>query len=241
MKKYLIRLLVFVLIVGALVLTLRFTEAGEFIRPENIENNKEQLIGQVEQHYGISVALYILLYVVVVAVSIPGAAVLSVLGGFFFGNISGLFGVALTVVYINVGATTGAFLLFLAARFFLGDMVFHRYGKRLTHFQKELEENGKNYLLTMRFIPIFPFWMINLLAGVAKVGPGTFIWTTALGIIPGSAVFAYIGYAFGSVGGEAQEVVGNMVFAFLALGLISILPVILKKIRARSIRRKALA
>ena len=120
--------------------------------------------------------------------------VLQRIGGFFFGGISGLSGVALGTLYVNVGATVGAFLVFLAARFFLGDMVHEKYGPKLEKFNRELDENGKNYLLTMRFIPIFPFWMINLLAGVAKVSPVTFLWTTSLGIIPGSAVYNYVGY-----------------------------------------------
>ena len=85
----------------------------------------------------------------------------------------------------------------------------------------------------MRFIPIFPFWMINLLAGVAKVSPATFVWTTALGIIPGSAVYNYVGYAFGSVGGEAQTVVRNVVFALVALAILSLVPVVVKKVRKR--------
>ena len=142
-------------------------------------------------------------------------------------------GVGLASIYVNVGATAGAFLVFLAARFFLGDMVHAKYGAKLERFDAELAENGKNYLLTMRFIPIFPFWMINLLAGVAgvaRVAPITFLWTTSLGIIPGSIVYNYVGYAFGSLGSEADKAIRNVV---LALALISIMPVILKKVRNR--------
>ena len=113
-------------------------------------------------------------------------------------------------------------------------MVHEKYGTKLERFDRELAENGKNYLLTLRFIPIFPFWMINLLAGVARVSPATFVWTTSLGIIPASAVYNYVGYAFGSVGGEADVVIRNVVFTLVALTAISILPVIIKKIRLRN-------
>ena len=233
MKKYLTRLIILAVIVAAFFVLFKFTAVGEFLKPANLEQNKDALLARVEEYYALAVVLYILLYIAVVAFSIPGATVLTLLGGFFFGSISGVGGVALATVYVNIGATTGAFLVFLAARYFLGDMVHEKYGAKLERFNRELDENGKNYLLTMRFIPIFPFWMINLMSGVARVNPITFIWTTALGIIPGSAVYAYVGYAFGSVGGEAQEVIRNVVIALVALAVISLVPVIIKKIKAR--------
>jgi uncharacterized membrane protein YdjX (TVP38/TMEM64 family) len=232
-KKYLVRLIILLVVVAAVFSVLRFTPAGEFLKPANLEANKDALFESVSEHYLLAIVLYILLYIAVVAFSIPGATVLTLLGGFFFGGVSGLAGVGLGTVYVNIGASAGAFLVFLAARYFLGDMVHEKYGDRLEKFNKELEENGKNYLLTMRFIPIFPFWMINLLAGVAKVKPITFLWTTSLGIIPGSAVYSYVGYAFGSVGGEAQTVIRNVVVALVALAVVSLVPVVLKKVRAR--------
>ena len=235
MKKYFIRLGVLAFVLIVVVAVFRFTPVGEYVNPNTIEENKDQLFDRVEERYAIAVTLYILLYIVVVALSIPGATVLTLLGGFFFGGVSGLTGVALGVVYVNVGASVGALLVFLAARFFLGDMVHAKYGAKLERFDRELAENGKNYLLTMRFIPIFPFWMINLLSGVAKVNPVTFFWTTSLGIIPASAVYNYVGYAFGSVGGEADVVVRNVIIALLALAVISIMPVIVKKMRQRSV------
>lgn len=233
MKKYVVRLIILLVVVAAVFSVLRFTPVGEFLKPANLEANKDALFESVSEHYFLAVVLYILLYIAVVGFSIPGATVLTLLGGFFFGGISGLAGVGLGTVYVNIGASIGAFLVFLAARYFLGDMVHEKYGDRLEKFNKELGENGKNYLLTMRFIPIFPFWMINLLAGVAKVKPITFLWTTSLGIIPGSAVYNYVGYAFGSVGGEAQTVIRSVVIALVALAVVSLVPVVLKKVKAR--------
>jgi len=232
-RKHVVRLVVLGVIVAGVILLLRFTEVGEALRPANLEANKEQLFGRVQENYLLAVLIFIAVYIAVVALSIPGATVLTLLGGFFFGGVSGMAGVGLASIYVNVGATAGAFLVFLAARFFLGDMVHAKYGAKLERFDAELAENGKNYLLTMRFIPIFPFWMINLLAGVARVAPITFLWTTSLGIIPGAIVYNYVGYAFGSLGGEADKAIRNVVFALWALALISIMPVILKKVRKR--------
>lgn len=233
MKKYLIRLAILAALIVTVVLVLRFTPVGTYLDPTTIEENKQALFDVVQENYLPAVILYILLYTAVVALSIPGATVLTLVGGFFFGGISGLPGVALGTLYVNIGATLGAFLVFLAARFFLGDMVHDKYGERLKKFNAELAENGKNYLLTMRFIPVFPFFLINLFAGVARVKPTTFIWTTSLGIIPGSVVYNYVGYAFGSLGGEASTITRNVVFALIGLATISILPVIIRKARNR--------
>lgn len=239
MKKYVVRIAVLIVIVAVVFVVFRFTAVGDYLRPTNIEENKEALFERVQENYAWAVVLYILSYVAVVAFSIPGATVLTLLGGFFFGGISGIAGVALGTLYVNIGATAGAFLVFLAARFFLGDMVHEKYGSKLERFNREFEENGANYLLTMRFIPAFPFWMINLFAGVAKVNPWTFVWTTSLGIIPGSAVYNYVGYAFGSLGGEASTVTRNVVFALVALAVISILPVVIKKVRRARVGKEA--
>lgn len=236
-KKYILRLVILLAVVALMFVLYRYTRVGDWLRPANLERNKEDLFSRVQERYFLSVLIYILAYIAIVALSIPGATIISMLGGFFFGGISGIPGIFLAAIYVNIGATFGACLVFLAARFFLGDMIQEKYGGKLERFNKELEENGKNYLLTMRFIPIFPFWMINLFAGVAKVKPLVFAWTTALGIIPGSIVFVYVGYAFGSIGDQAQTLIRNLIIALVALAVLSLLPVLLKKRRER-IRNK---
>jgi uncharacterized membrane protein YdjX (TVP38/TMEM64 family) len=111
-------------------------------------------------------------------------------------------------------------------------MVQRKYGEKLEKFNKELEVNGKNYLLTLRLIPIFPFFLINLFAGVTKIKPLTFLWTTSLGIIPGSFAYAYSGYAVAKLGAE-PGVPKNLIFAFLLLAVLSTVPVLYKKLKAR--------
>lgn len=225
MKKYLIRILVLLLLAASLFSLVRFTPLGEILNIENLEANKERLVAVAATRPVLSALLFVLLYVALVALSIPGASLLSILGGFFFGVIR-------ATVYINVGASVGALLVFLAARFFLGEMIQEKYAERLRRFNDELEKNGKNYLLTLRFIAVFPFWMINLLAGVTRIRPWTFFWTTSLGIIPGSAVYAYSGYALARLGQE-PGFPPQLIFAFVLLAALSLLPVVIKKIRQR--------
>ena len=224
MKKYIIRLIVLAVIVAGIFSLIRFTAVGDYLSARSLQENKEALKGFVERNYLVSVLVYIVAYILVVALSIPGAMWVSIGGGFFFG-------VVFATIYINIGATIGATIVFLAARFFLGEMIQNKYGDRLARFNKEIDTNGSNYLITLRLIPVFPFWMINLFAGVTKIKPRTFILTTSLGIIPGSAVYAYAGYAFNDLG--EGGVPKNIIFAFLLLAILSIVPVVVKKLRAR--------
>jgi uncharacterized membrane protein YdjX (TVP38/TMEM64 family) len=229
-KKYIVRLVILVVIVAGIFSLIRFTPVGDYLNPQMLQENKEALKGFVERNYLVSALVFVATYILVVALSIPGAMWLSIGGGFFFG-------VVFATIYINIGATIGATILFLAARFFLGEMIQNKYGDKLTKFNKEVESNGSNYLITLRLIPIFPFWMINLFAGVTRIKPRTFIWTTSLGIIPGSAVYAYAGYAINDIG--KGGVPKNIIFALLLLAALSAVPLVVKKIRARKANRTA--
>ena len=224
MRKYIIRLAILVVIVAGIFSLIRFTVVGDYLNLQMLQENKEILKGFVERNYLASVLVFIAAYIVIVALSVPGAMWLSIAGGFFFG-------VIFATIYINIGATIGATLVFLAARFFLGEMVQNKYGDRLSKFNEEVETNGGNYLITLRLIPVFPFWMINLFAGVTRIKPRTFIWTTSLGIIPGSAVYAYAGYAINDIG--EGGIPKNIIFALLLLAALSAVPLAVKKIRAR--------
>ena len=214
-----------VVIVTGIFVAFKFTPAGQYFNIRELFKNRDALISFVQSKFLLSSLLYIIFYLVVVALSIPGASILTILGGFFFGPI-------IATLYINVGATLGAFIIFFAARFFIGEMVQRKYGEKLEKFNKELELNGKNYLLTLRLIPIFPFFLINLFAGVTKIKPLTFLWTTSLGIIPGSFAYAYSGYAVAKLGAE-PGVPKKLIFAFLLLAILSVVPVLYKKLKAR--------
>ena len=225
MKKFAIRIGVLGVIAVALFVLIRFTQVGNYLNVDEFVKNKQKLLALVEKNYVVSVLIYIFLYIAVVALSIPGATVLSLLGGFLYGPVR-------AVIYVNIGATVGAFLVFLAARFFLGEMIQTKWGEKLERFNREIESYGKNYLLMMRFIPIFPFFLINLFAGVSTVRATSFLWTTSLGIIPGSIVYTYTGFAVSCVG-LAEGIPLQIYIAFVLLALISLFPVIFKKLRLR--------
>jgi uncharacterized membrane protein YdjX (TVP38/TMEM64 family) len=192
---------------------------------DNLKQNRDFLVTFVREHYELSVCLFIALYIVTTAFSIPGDVILTLAGGF-------LFGVIVTIVIVNAGATAGATLAFLSARYLIGDRLQERYQIRLAKFNDELGLNGTRYLLTLRFIPVIPFILINFLSGLTKIPLKTFIWTTSVGIIPGTVVYAYAGRQIGSVNSLPEVFSRNVIIAFAVLAIFAISPVILNRIRS---------
>ena len=224
MKQIVIRTAVFVLLLLSIFLLFRFTALGELADLSRIADQRDMLLTAVKNNYLLFLLAFIGVYIAVVALSIPGATVLSVSGGFFFGPLA-------ATLFINIGATAGALLVFLAARLLLGNSIQKRYSEKLAQFNREIAQNGHSYLLTLRLIPIFPFFLVNLFAGVTSVKVTTFIWTTSLGIIPGSFVYAYLGYAGASLEPGKARFPYQALIALVLLGLLSLIPVAVRKVR----------
>lgn len=171
----------------------------------------------------LSGGIFIFIYVIATALSLPGAAVLSLSGGFFFGLFPG-------ILYVLVGATFGAFMAFLISRYLLGDFIQQKYSEKLTKFNQEIEKNGKFHMLTLRLIPVFPFFLVNILAGVTKIKPLTFLWTSFIGMLPGSFVFVYTGRALEKIDSVKGIFSKEIVIAMVLLGILSQMPVVIRKI-----------
>lgn len=221
-RVYWKHIVLLVVLVGGAVM-IRMAGWHEYITLQNLQAYAGSLQEMVLDSYLQSVLIFVGIYILVTGFSIPGAAVMTLAGGY-------LFGVILGAVYVNVGATLGAFMAFLAARFILGNWIQEKYGERLRRFNRDINENGYNYLLTLRLIPVFPFFLINFFAGLTSIPPRTFIWTTSLGIIPGSLVYAFAGKQLATVTSVGDIFSTNMLIAFILLGLFALFPVVLKKL-----------
>jgi len=193
---------------------------------ETLVENKDALKTYVANNYILAVTLFIVAYFVSTTFSLPLGLVLSLAGGFLFGSIQGTF-------YINLGATTGATALFIGSRYFFGDYFQGKYGANIKSLNDELEKNGKSYLLTLRLIPIFPFFLVNLMAGLSTISLSTFIWTTAIGIVPGSFVYAYAGSQLSSIQSTKDIVSPSILTALVLLGLLALVPTIYGKVQQR--------
>jgi len=219
-----VKKLIIALLILTVIIALRFSTLGEFLTFDNLTSNKEMLVENVENNYIFAVGTFILTYIIVIGLSIPGATILTIASGFLFGSIKG-------TLYTNIGATSGAIIVFLLTRYLIGDWVQQKYKSKLKQINKEISKNGHSYLLTLRLVPIFPFFLINLAAGVSKIRLKTFIWTTALGIIPGSFAYAFAGKQLSNISNVKEILSVNILIALLLLALFAILPVILKKIK----------
>ena len=225
MKKYR-KQIILLLIVIAIFLALRWSGIGEHLTLDNLKSNRNSLEQLVNSHMVFSVLAFILAYVVVVAFSIPGAVIMTLSGGFLFGTLFG-------AIYVNVGATIGAVLAFLSARYIIGNSIQDKYETQLKKFNSELEQNGHLYLLTLRFIPVFPFFLINFFSGLTGIPLRTFTWTTAVGIFPGSLVFTYTGSQLSRVNSVKDIISGPILLALVLLGGLSLIPAVVNKIRAK--------
>jgi len=222
MKKKIIILIVFVLIIASI----RFFNLDTYFTFENLKAQKEVLTNFANANYIYSIIIFVSLYITAVAFMLPIATVLTLSGGFLFGSLFG-------IIYVNIGATLGAVLAFLFARYLIGDKVQAKYKKQLSKFNKELETNKYQYLFSLRFLPVFPFFLVNFLCGVTKLDLKTFTITTALGILPGSFVYTYAGSQLASINSIKDIFSKNILYAFVLLGLITLMPVIIKKIKGQ--------
>jgi uncharacterized membrane protein YdjX (TVP38/TMEM64 family) len=218
------KILILIAFVVAIVLVKVF-ELDAIFSFENLKNSQENLSVFVQDNYILTAVIFISLYIVSVAIMIPIATILTLAGGFLFGSIIG-------VVFVNIGATLGAILAFLFARYIIGNKIQEQYKDQLEKFNKELEENKYQYLFSLRFLPIFPFFLVNSFCGVTNVDLRTFFITTSLGIIPGSFVYTFAGSQLANINSLNDIFTTDILIAFILLGLLSLVPVIVKKYKA---------
>lgn len=159
---------------------------------ETLVRNRAVIDDFLSAHQVAAYAIYIGVYIAVVALSVPGAAILTITGGFLFGVVPGALAAML-------GATTGAVVIFLIARSAFGDNLLRRIGPRAAKLADGFKRDAFNYLLFLRLVPAFPFWLVNLAAALFSVPLSTFIAATALGGLPAAFAFAFGGAGLDSV------------------------------------------
>ncbi|BFU88959.1 MAG: TVP38/TMEM64 family protein [Nitrospira sp.] len=209
---------VFLAVIGAFY----FFDLMAYVSLDVLKANRDKLFAFTEEHYVSAVALFILTYVAQTAFSLPGATLMTLAGGFLFGSVW-------AALYVNIGATTGATLAFLAARYLFRGWVERRFGDRLSAFQEGFTQNAFNYLLMLRLIPLFPFFLVNLLSGLTRVSVGTYVAATALGIIPGSLAYTFAGRQLGTINSLGELASPRLLLAFTLLGLLFLMPVVYRK------------
>ncbi len=199
-------------------------DMGRFLTLAALRANRQVLLDYYVAHKVIMVAGFMAVYIVQAALSLPGAAILSLAAGAIFGSVSG-------TVYANIAATIGATLAFLVTRYLLRDVVLNKFGSRLEGMNRELEERGFNYLLFLRLVPLFPFFLINLAAGLTRLPLRTFFLGTMIGIIPGGFVFVNAGASLASIDSLSGVASPRVLGSFVLLGLFALIPVLYNKFK----------
>jgi uncharacterized membrane protein YdjX (TVP38/TMEM64 family) len=213
--------------VGLAVTAFFYFDLGRYLSLDGLKANRDDLLVFTDSHYSTAVVLFIVAYCLVVGLSLPGGAIMTLAGGFLFGSVWG-------TLYVNVGATVGATVAFLVARYLLRDWVERKFGSRLGAIQEGFAKNAFSYLMTLRLIPLFPFFLVNMVSGLTRVSVGTYVAATSLGIIPGSFVFAYAGRQLGTINSLKEIVSPNVLMAFTLLGLLALVPILYKKFSGRA-------
>lgn len=222
-----------------------------YLTLQQLAEHRDMLRESVAANRFAAFGLFLLLYIVVVALSLPGGALLTIAGGFLFGWVAGGAGVV-------VAATLGAIIVFLIAKTSLGEPLASRAGPWLAKLRQGFQQDAMHYLLFLRLVPAFPFWLINLAPALLGVPLRTFAIGTLIGIIPGTFAFAFLGAGLDSVivaqraanaaciaekGADACPfklelsalVTPELLIALGALGIVALIPVILRRLKARAL------
>jgi uncharacterized membrane protein YdjX (TVP38/TMEM64 family) len=204
-----------------------------YISFETLREHRSELMAFVADHRALAPALFVAIYATATALSVPGGLVLSVTGGFLFGTFLG-------TAFAVMGATTGAVGVFLIARTALGAVLRRRLtGGALERMAEGFRENAFSYLLFLRLVPLFPFFVVNLAPAFLGVSLRTFVAATLLGIIPGAFVFASVGAGLGDafeMGGSfsaAGLLTPKVITALVGLAALSLAPIAYKRLKAR--------
>jgi uncharacterized membrane protein YdjX (TVP38/TMEM64 family) len=220
------RKLALLLVVAALVAAYFLLDLGRFLTLEALKANRDALFAAYAAHRAGFILGYILLYITATALSLPGGAILTLTGGAVFGAVT-------ATLLVNVGATIGATLAFLIARYLFRDAVEARLGPRLATFNAGLAKGALGYLLFLRLVPLFPFFLINLGAGLTQVRLRTYFVATMVGILPGSFVYCNAGANLARIDKLSDIVSGGVLGALALLGAFALVPTVYLRLRAR--------
>jgi uncharacterized membrane protein YdjX (TVP38/TMEM64 family) len=198
-----------------------------FYDPQQLLQWHQRFEEALNSHPFLTYGSAFLLYVAVTGLSLPGAAILSLI-------YASLFGFLPAIVLISFASTAGATIAFLLSRYLLRDAVQRRFGHRLGQFNDALRREGAYYLFTLRLLPVAPFFLVNLLMGLTPLSVGTFWWVSQLGMLPGTCAYCWAGSRLGIERLAAEGFSGILGWdVLLAFSILGILPLAAKKLLGR--------
>lgn len=227
LKKY----LPLFLIITAFIL-FYYSGLGHYLSFESLKQHREILLAWTQENFLLTAISFMAIYTISIAVSIPGATFLTLAGGFLFGIVWG-------TIFVVISATIGATIIFLAVRTALAQWVAKKAGGWVEKMRRGFQEDAFQYLLVLRFVPLFPFWVVNIVPGLLGVKTSTYVIATFVGIIPGSIVYVMLGNGLGYFFDQNQTPNLGIIFEprillpLIALGVLSVLPLLYKKLKRK--------
>ena len=237
------------LVLVAAVIAVWASGLAQYLSLASIAEHRDLLKAHVAANVAAALALYMAVYVAAIALSLPGGTLLTVLGGFLFGWLIGGFATV-------VAATAGGTVVFLIARSSFGAFLAEKAGQRVNAFARGFRDDAFNYLLFLRLVPLFPFWLVNIAPALFNVRLGTYVLSTVIGIVPATFAFSVLGSGLDSIIAAQQAsyeaclaargsehcrfdldagalITPQLIAALVALGVVAVIPVVWKRFRTR--------
>ena len=205
LKKWILVALIAAVVVGFIA-----SGGSELLTLENLKQNQQSLGNWIDHNLLVAVLGFVVVYVVVTALSLPGATIMTLAGGAFFGNLYGL-------AAVSVASTIGASLAFLVARFLMRDTLRKRYGETVAKMDRGIEKDGAFYLATLRLVPVFPFFLINLAMGLTAMKLRTYALVSWIAMLPGTFVYVNAGTQLGQIQSTGDIVSADLLLSFALL------------------------
>ncbi len=212
--------MVMIVVIIAFVIAFNIFEFDRFFSLAYLKASKDAFAELYARYQWQVIGLYMLIYILATALSVPGAAALTMGGGALFGLIPG-------TIIVSFASTIGATLACFVSRFILRDWVQQRFGDKLTLVNKGIQEEGKFYLFTLRLIPVFPFFVINLVMGLTKMPLLTFYWVSQVGMLAGTVVYVNAGRELARIESLSGIMSPRLMISFAVLGMF---PITVKKL-----------
>lgn len=218
-KKRIQQLGIVGLVVAAVALFWIF-DLGHYLTLSYLKTSQAKFTALYEENRILVISIYMLIYIIVTALSLPGAAVMTLAGG-------GLFGLWIGVLVVSFASTIGATLACFVSRFVLRDWVQSKFGDKLGAVNRGMQEEGNFYLFTLRLVPIFPFFVINLVMGLTKMPLLSYYWVSQVGMLPGTIVYVNAGKELAKIESLSGILSPGLIASFVILGLF---PLTMKKL-----------
>jgi uncharacterized membrane protein YdjX (TVP38/TMEM64 family) len=212
MKKDMLNKIAVLILILAGVAAFRFFHLGQYLTLAHIKESGQEYVLLYKEHKALVIATYMVIYIFATSLSLPGAVVLTIAGGALFGLLTG-------TIIVSFASTIGGTLACFVSRFFLRNWVEEKFSDKIGKVNEGIKKEGAFYLFSLRLIPIFPFWLINLLMGVTKMRLVTFYWISQIGMLPGTVVYVNAGKELARIDSLKGIISPELVVSFALLGI----------------------